>query len=425
MILKLFVSFVITLNYTVDIILDRIFNDNVINTSITKRTLKKLILDSCRKTVFSFNDKLYQQTDGVSMGSSLGPVLANIVMTELEKRIIKPLIDDGIIRFYCRYVDDTLVLIKPEHIDHVHNLINSFHTNLKFTVDKFEDTTIHFLDLLILDNLDIDIYRKDTFTGQYIHYDSFTPWHYKISWIRSLISRCKTICSTDVLFKKQLDFISRLMAWNGFPSHVRKSLCNKFLKETKKNDRTSDTKPTLWLNLPYLGKNGQFLVNNLEKKLRKSLSNFKLKITYKTNKLAMFCSNKDKISPLNKANVVYLFTCPGCSKTYIGKTERNLITRLEEHVEGRDSAINLHLNSCSFYHDYLSFYKIFYDDFYKIFYEDFSFQSHKHSTILSCTKVLDIETNWLKLLFLEAYYIKSYKPDMNTGVRAGRDLQLF
>ena len=50
---------------------------------------------------------------------------------------------------------------------------------------------------------------------------------------------------------------------------------------------------------------------------------------------------------------------------------------------------------------------------------------HKHTTIISNTEVLDSETNWLKLLFLEAYYIKTYKPVMNTGVRAGRDLQLF
>ena len=138
---------------------------------------------------------------------------------------------------------------------------------------------------------------------------------------------------------------------------------------------------------------------------------------YKTNKLAMFCSNKDKLNPLNKANVVYLSTCPGCSKTYIGKTERNLITRLEEHVEGRESAINLHLNVCSSYHDTLSLFKILYDKF--------NFKMHKHTTIISNTKILDTETNWLKLLFLEAYYIKSYKPELNTGVRAGRDLQLF
>ena len=42
----------------------------------------------CCRTVFSANNKLYQQIDGVSMGSSLGPVLANIIMTEMEKTII-------------------------------------------------------------------------------------------------------------------------------------------------------------------------------------------------------------------------------------------------------------------------------------------------------------------------------------------------
>ena len=46
------------------------------------------------------------------MGSSLGPLLANIVMTNIEKTIIKKFIDDKILLFYGRYVDDTLVLIK-------------------------------------------------------------------------------------------------------------------------------------------------------------------------------------------------------------------------------------------------------------------------------------------------------------------------
>ena len=62
----------------------RIYTDKLVSTNLKKRTLKKLILDTCTKTAFSFNNKLYQQKDGVSMGSSLGPVLANIIMTELE-----------------------------------------------------------------------------------------------------------------------------------------------------------------------------------------------------------------------------------------------------------------------------------------------------------------------------------------------------
>ena len=41
------------------------------------------------------------------MSSSLGPVLTNNIMTELEDVIIKPLIADGTIMFYGGFVDDT------------------------------------------------------------------------------------------------------------------------------------------------------------------------------------------------------------------------------------------------------------------------------------------------------------------------------
>ena len=55
--------------------------------------------DICNKTVFSANNKLYQQIDGVSMGNSLSSLLANIIMTEMEKTIIKMFIDDEIVFF--------------------------------------------------------------------------------------------------------------------------------------------------------------------------------------------------------------------------------------------------------------------------------------------------------------------------------------
>ena len=44
----------VPLSRTVNIILDRIFNEKQINTTLTKRSLKKLILDCCNKTVFFF-----------------------------------------------------------------------------------------------------------------------------------------------------------------------------------------------------------------------------------------------------------------------------------------------------------------------------------------------------------------------------------
>ena len=61
----------------------------------------------------------------VSMGSSLGSVIANIFMTELEKFILDELINDNIVKFYIRYVDDTLLLVKPEDTAKILKKFNS------------------------------------------------------------------------------------------------------------------------------------------------------------------------------------------------------------------------------------------------------------------------------------------------------------
>ena len=43
----------------------------------------------CTKDVhFLFENEIYQQTDGVAMGSPSGPILAGIFMVELEKTIV-------------------------------------------------------------------------------------------------------------------------------------------------------------------------------------------------------------------------------------------------------------------------------------------------------------------------------------------------
>ena len=412
----------VPLNYTVNIILKRIYNNKIICTNLKKSTLKKLILDSCRKTIFSFNNILYKQLDGVAMGSVLGPVLANIVMTELENVIIRPLFNKNIIKFYIRYVDDTLLLVKPEFFEYVQNMFNSYHSNLKFTVDLFEDNTIHFLDLLILDDCSIDIFRKDTFTGNYIDFNSFIPWNYKISWVRSLIHRAREICSTNILFDKQVKLVDKFMAWNNFPFSIRKTLITKFLDvKPKEQSKTKEKHKVLWFNTPYLGKNGEFLLKKLKRKLKKYLNDkFEFRVIYKTNKISMFCSNKDPIDFLNKANVIYKFTCPSCLNSYIGKTERNLVTRLKEHANGEiDSAINIHLQKCRLFNDEISYLNILSDkkpDFCKI----------KLNTILSNTTIVDYNSNnWLHLAFLESYYIKYFSPTINTGSRAARDLKLF
>ena len=48
-------------------ILKRIHTGKEITTTLTKKSSKKLILDTCQKTASSFNGKIYKQTDDVSM----------------------------------------------------------------------------------------------------------------------------------------------------------------------------------------------------------------------------------------------------------------------------------------------------------------------------------------------------------------------
>ena len=96
------------------------------------------------------------------------------IMTEIEKTIIKKFIDDKILLFYGRYVDDTLVVIRREHLRLVQDVLNNFDKNLNFTVDTFDNVVPHFLDIEIHPD-GLSIYCKDTNTGQYTYYNSYSP----------------------------------------------------------------------------------------------------------------------------------------------------------------------------------------------------------------------------------------------------------
>ena len=114
------------------------------------------------------------------MSSPLGPVWANIIMAELEQKVIKKFVDDGTIIFYGRYVNDSLLVVKPKDIGRIHHTLNKFHKNLRFTVDKFDNVVPHFLDLELRDD-GIPLYTKSTNTGLYVNYNSNVPCAFRVS----------------------------------------------------------------------------------------------------------------------------------------------------------------------------------------------------------------------------------------------------
>ena len=75
----------VPLQKTLQVVERQIYDEKELSTTLKRSTLRKLIRDTCKKTIFSCNNIYYEQIDGVSMGGSLGLVLANIILTELNK----------------------------------------------------------------------------------------------------------------------------------------------------------------------------------------------------------------------------------------------------------------------------------------------------------------------------------------------------
>ena len=134
------------------------------------------LLYLCNKNAhFTLNKKTYVQVDGVAMGSPLGPVLANIFTVDLERNIIPTLSND--ILLWKRYVDDTICFIKVTFINKV---VETYHTNIKFTIETETENKISFLNVLLLDSLiSTKVYRKNTNTDIYINRKSFSPNNWK------------------------------------------------------------------------------------------------------------------------------------------------------------------------------------------------------------------------------------------------------
>ena len=69
------------------------FTDNWFNQTydlnLEKEELTQLLVVPTTNQLFEFNGHLCEQTDGVSMGSTLGPLIANELMCHLEEKLTR------------------------------------------------------------------------------------------------------------------------------------------------------------------------------------------------------------------------------------------------------------------------------------------------------------------------------------------------
>ena len=110
-------------------------NSNANHLPIKKKIFKNL-LNLATKGIFLYKNKLYQQIDGVSMGSPLFPTIANFFLAETETRLLQQQLNSSP-KAYFRYVDDIFAIFNNE-TDSMEflNRLNSQHKNLQFTMEK-------------------------------------------------------------------------------------------------------------------------------------------------------------------------------------------------------------------------------------------------------------------------------------------------
>ena len=306
---------------------------------IPKSEMKKLLTFATKESHFLFDGRYYDQIDGVGMGSPLGPILANIFMTNFEEKWISNNPCNGPL-CWKRYVDDTFTLFRctKDAISFMHYL-NNKHPNIKFTHEMEKDNELSFLDLLISNEnnkFKTTIFRKKTFTGLYTKWDSFTPRKYKINLINTLLDRFWKICSNETLFNIETNYLKDLLMKNGYPSGVINYNIRNFINKRKNgtDDATKEgpEKLNITLTLPFIGYQSLILKKRIRNLISKFCGGIQVNVIFR-NRFTIGCNFnfKDRLISNDKSCVVYEFTFEECNAKYIGKTVRCLKERIKEH----------------------------------------------------------------------------------------------
>ena len=113
------------------------------------------------------------------------------------------------------------------------NSLNSLHPSLRFTFKKESNLALPFLDVLVEKSPSkfiTSIYRKPTFTGLYLCWNSFSPRKRKTNLILTLTHRALAISSPERL-PSELNKIKFILLTNGYPEHVIKSFMAMKMKQ--------------------------------------------------------------------------------------------------------------------------------------------------------------------------------------------------
>ena len=237
-----------------------------------------------------------------------------------------------------RFVDDTFVILETEHKEEFFQHINAIEEKIQFTAQTtLAEGSIPFLDTLVTakgdGSLSTSIYRKPTYTNQYLQWGSHHAIANKYSVINSLLHRAKNICSNQDQLEEELTHIDRVLSACKYPSWAIKRMTLK--NSTPKTSRSNN------INNRNSNINRGSITVPYNKGLSESFKNigkkYGIQVHFKSGKTLKdeLVAPKDKDHITKKSGIIYRFKCDklGCDEEYIGETSRTFRERYKEHLK--------------------------------------------------------------------------------------------
>ena len=238
----------------------------------------------------------------------------------------------GLLMIHFYYFDQRITLGNLDIIS-----INNI-KNIKFTSEIEENGLLSFLDIKISrenNKFVISVYRKPTFSGVFINFESFIPDIDKRGLIETLLHRSFRLYSKYENFHREIETLKAILKRNSYPHNLVNHCIKKFLNKifVQRHLNLTVSKKELISILPYLGKASLDLRTKLRQTIESNLPFCKLKIIFRSKcRLTNLFHFKDSLEKKIRSGIIYRYMCSNCNVTYYGKTFCHFYTRAAEHM---------------------------------------------------------------------------------------------
>lgn len=267
---------------------------------------------------FVFDNNMYLQASGTSMGKKFAPNYANIFMADFEHAAIakcklKPAI-------YLRFLDDIFIVWNhsKEAFGEFVEILNRHHFSINLT-SVIDERQVNFLDTTIYKGknfgnthrLSSKVFFKPTDTLELLHATSHHPPHTFDGIVKSQILRYHRICSDKKQAERACNKLFRVLRDRGYAQTKLRSIKKQVLAPKVTTGREGSRHCS--------SKMCQFC--------KRDWMQQRTEVTGPEGPVDLITSQD-----CNTANGVYLIYCKSCDARYVGQTKNSFRSRLHGHI---------------------------------------------------------------------------------------------